>query len=214
MLHSAMQHDTEENGWLLQAYEALAINEFHNAPVDFLFTSPLNATVLPTLRVSGEPVQEPKCTCRPIAMAATVSHLAAAPQLGSSRRSWHCMVFCKWRFSVLHAGDGVLKEFGFSPGRFFLDACAVWLLAAAFAALTYYSLATAGLGSHSGLMLWWRQWLGEVHDDGLSGRLLTKLLQGPVREALDQDCQCCCCVCGCCHTLALQFREASHGWAS
>ena len=64
MLHSAMQHDTEGKGWLLQAYEALAINEFHNAPVDFLFTSPLNATVLPTLRVSGEPVQEPKCTCR------------------------------------------------------------------------------------------------------------------------------------------------------
>ena len=73
-----------------------------------------------------------------------------------------------------HAGDGVLKEFGFNPGRFFLDACAVWLLAAAFAALTYYSLATAGLGSHSGLMLWWRQWLGQVHDDGLSGRLSTK----------------------------------------
>ena len=42
---------------LLQAYEALAINEFHNAPVDFLFTSPLNATVLPTLRVSGELAQ-------------------------------------------------------------------------------------------------------------------------------------------------------------
>ena len=70
----------------------------------------------------------------------------------------------------------MLKEFGFNPGRFFLDACAVWLLAAAFAALTYYSLATAGLGSHSGLMLWWRQWLGQVHDDGLSGRPSTKLL--------------------------------------
>jgi hypothetical protein len=32
------------------------INEFHNAPTPFFFTSPLNSTVLPTLRVSGEGV--------------------------------------------------------------------------------------------------------------------------------------------------------------
>ena len=32
------------------------VNEFHNAPNPFYFTSPLNATVLPTLRVSGEGV--------------------------------------------------------------------------------------------------------------------------------------------------------------
>ena len=71
----------------------LQINEFHKAPVDFLFTSPLNATVLPTLRVSG---------------------------------------------------DGVLKEFGFHPNGFFADALMVWLLAAAFALLTYWSLERAG----------------------------------------------------------------------
>ena len=63
----------------------------------------------------------------------------------------------------------MLKEFGFNSGRFFFDACMVWLLAAAFAALTYYSLATAGLGSHSALMLWWRQWMGEISDDGQPG---------------------------------------------
>lgn len=94
----------------------------------------------------------------------------------SSSRLGQCKVVCSCSPGVLHAGEGVLKEFGFNPGRFFLDACAVWLLAAAFAALTYYSLATAGLGSHSGLMLWWRQWLGQVHDDGSSGGLF------------DQDC--------------------------
>eukprot|EP00208_Stichococcus_sp_RCC1054_P008188 CAMPEP_0206149676 /NCGR_PEP_ID=MMETSP1473-20131121/37907_1 /ASSEMBLY_ACC=CAM_ASM_001109 /TAXON_ID=1461547 /ORGANISM="Stichococcus sp, Strain RCC1054" /LENGTH=1805 /DNA_ID=CAMNT_0053547157 /DNA_START=182 /DNA_END=5600 /DNA_ORIENTATION=- len=38
------------------AYEALAINEFHQAPTPFFFTSPLNSSVLPTLRVSGEGV--------------------------------------------------------------------------------------------------------------------------------------------------------------
>jgi len=32
------------------------VNEFHNAPNAFFFTSPLNSTVLPTLRVSGEGV--------------------------------------------------------------------------------------------------------------------------------------------------------------
>lgn len=32
------------------------VNEFHNAPNPFYFTSPLNSTVLPTLRVSGEGV--------------------------------------------------------------------------------------------------------------------------------------------------------------
>jgi hypothetical protein len=32
------------------------INEFHGAPTPFFFTSPLNSTVLPTLRVSGEGV--------------------------------------------------------------------------------------------------------------------------------------------------------------
>ena len=32
------------------------MNEFHNAPNPFYFTSPLNSTVLPTLRVSGEGV--------------------------------------------------------------------------------------------------------------------------------------------------------------
>ena len=107
---------------------------------------------------------------------------AASPMLSfrgspvqSWSRIWHCKFFCNRTSGVLHAGDGVLKEFGFNPGRFFLDACAVWLLAAAFAALTYYSLATAGLGSHSSLMLWWRQWLGQVHDNGLSGRRLIKM---------------------------------------
>lgn len=34
----------------------LQINEFHRAPTPFFFTSPLNSTVLPTLRVSGEGV--------------------------------------------------------------------------------------------------------------------------------------------------------------
>jgi len=34
----------------------LQVNEFHNAPNPFYFTSPLNDTVLPTLRVSGEGV--------------------------------------------------------------------------------------------------------------------------------------------------------------
>jgi len=32
------------------------VNEFHNAPNAFFFTSPLNSSVLPTLRVSGEGV--------------------------------------------------------------------------------------------------------------------------------------------------------------
>jgi hypothetical protein len=32
------------------------VNEFHNAPNPFFFTSPLNSSVLPTLRVSGEGV--------------------------------------------------------------------------------------------------------------------------------------------------------------
>jgi hypothetical protein len=34
----------------------LQVNEFHHAPTDFFFTSPLNDTVLPTLRVSGDGV--------------------------------------------------------------------------------------------------------------------------------------------------------------
>ena len=32
------------------------MNEFHNAPTEFYFTSPLNSSVLPTLRVSGDGV--------------------------------------------------------------------------------------------------------------------------------------------------------------
>ncbi|KAL0042544.1 hypothetical protein WJX79_003095 [Trebouxia sp. C0005] len=75
------------------AYEALAVNEFHHAPVDFIFTSPLNDSVLPPLRVSG---------------------------------------------------DGVLKEFGFVPGRGLMDAAMVWLLVACFGMLTYFFLETAG----------------------------------------------------------------------
>ncbi len=71
----------------------LQVNEFHHAPVDFIFTSPLNDSVLPPLRVSG---------------------------------------------------DGVLKEFGFVPGRAWLDAATVWLLVACFGALTYFFLETAG----------------------------------------------------------------------
>lgn len=61
--------------------------------MDFIFTSPLNDSVLPPLRVSG---------------------------------------------------DGVLKEFGFVPGRGWLDAAMVWLLVACFGALTYCFLETAG----------------------------------------------------------------------
>ena len=34
----------------------MQVNEFHNAPNPFYFTSPLNSSVLPTLRVSGEGV--------------------------------------------------------------------------------------------------------------------------------------------------------------
>ncbi|KAL3154966.1 hypothetical protein ABBQ38_011494 [Trebouxia sp. C0009 RCD-2024] len=75
------------------AYEALAVNEFHHAPVDFIFTSPLDDSILPPLRVSG---------------------------------------------------DGVLREFGFVPGRGWLDAAMVWLLVACFGTLTYFFLATAG----------------------------------------------------------------------
>jgi len=70
----------------------LQVNEFHHAPVDFIFTSPLNDSVLPPLRVSG---------------------------------------------------DGVLKEFGFVPGRGLMDAAMVWLLVACFGMLTYF-LETAG----------------------------------------------------------------------
>ena len=69
------------------------VNEFHHAPVDFIFTSPLNDSVLPPLRVSG---------------------------------------------------DGVLKEFGFVPGRGLVDAAMVWLLVACFGMLTYFFLETAG----------------------------------------------------------------------
>jgi len=71
----------------------LQVNEFHHAPVDFIFTSPLNDSVLPPLRVSG---------------------------------------------------DGVLKEFGFVPGRGLMDAAMVWLLVACFGMLTYFFLETAG----------------------------------------------------------------------
>ncbi|CAG9464674.1 unnamed protein product, partial [Pedinophyceae sp. YPF-701] len=38
------------------AYEALAANEFHGSPLDFTFTTPLNSTRLPPLRVSGDGV--------------------------------------------------------------------------------------------------------------------------------------------------------------
>ena len=69
------------------------VNEFHHAPVDFIFTSPLNDSVLPPLRVSG---------------------------------------------------DGVLREFGFVPGRGLVDAAMVWLLVACFGLLTYFFLETAG----------------------------------------------------------------------
>lgn len=69
------------------------MNEFHHAPVDFIFTSPLDDSILPPLRVSG---------------------------------------------------DGVLREFGFVPGRGWLDAVMVWVLIACFGTLTYFFLATAG----------------------------------------------------------------------
>lgn len=70
--------------------------------MDFIFTSPLNDSVLPPLRVSG---------------------------------------------------DGVLREFGFTPGRALVDSMFVWLLVACFGTLTYFFLETAGKGS-SGPSLW------------------------------------------------------------
>lgn len=88
---------------------AFQVNEFHHAPVDFIFTSPLNDSVLPPLRVSG---------------------------------------------------DGVLREFGFVPGRGWLDAAMVWLLVACFGSLTYLFLETAGRSgqqSLSGILLAWLQ---------------------------------------------------------
>ena len=85
------------------------MNEFHHAPVDFIFTSPLNDSVLPPLRVSG---------------------------------------------------DGVLREFGFVPGRGWLDAAMVWVLVACFGSLTYLFLETAGrTGQQSlwGILMAWLQ---------------------------------------------------------
>ena len=85
------------------------VNEFHHAPVDFIFTSPLNDSVLPPLRVSG---------------------------------------------------DGVLREFGFVPGRGWLDAAMVWVLVACFGSLTYLFLETAGrTGQQSlwGISMAWLQ---------------------------------------------------------
>ena len=40
----------------LTATASAQVNEFHNAPNAFYFTSPLDSSVLPTLRVSGEAV--------------------------------------------------------------------------------------------------------------------------------------------------------------
>lgn len=76
------------------------MNEFHHAPVDFIFTSPLNDSVLPPLRVSG---------------------------------------------------DGVLREFGFVPGRGWLDAAMVWVLIACFGSLTYLFLEKAGRSGQQSL---------------------------------------------------------------
>ena len=42
--------------YLIRCAPFAQVNEFHNAPNAFFFTSPLNSTVLPTLRVSGEGV--------------------------------------------------------------------------------------------------------------------------------------------------------------
>eukprot|EP00891_Asterochloris_glomerata_P009058 jgi/Astpho2/9058/e_gw1.00133.213.1_t len=101
-------------GWIADlsffnyAYEALAINEFHNAPVDFLFTSPLNASVLPTLRVSGERVQNARRICRSITTAATGcnqwqphsclrpggARCRALPGSGSARSSAAAVLVC------------------------------------------------------------------------------------------------------------------------
>lgn len=82
----------------------LQVNEFHHAPIDFIFTSPLNDSVLPPLRVSG---------------------------------------------------DGVLKEFGFVPGRGLMDAAMVWLLLACFGMLTYFFLETAGRQVSRELLVGW-----------------------------------------------------------
>ena len=84
------------------AHMHLQVNEFHHAPVDFIFTSPLNDSILPPLRVSG---------------------------------------------------DGVLREFGFTPGRALFDSTMVWLLVALFGTLTYFFLETAGRGG-GGPSLW------------------------------------------------------------
>lgn len=94
---------------LSQAWLKLQVNEFHHAPVDFIFTSPLDDSILPPLRVSG---------------------------------------------------DGVLREFGFVPGRGWLDAAMVWVLVACFGTLTYFFLATAGrTGQQSqwGISMAWLQ---------------------------------------------------------
>ena len=45
-----------QNGTPSAAHATAQVNEFHNAPNAFYFTSPLNSSVLPTLRVSGEGV--------------------------------------------------------------------------------------------------------------------------------------------------------------
>lgn len=36
--------------------QALAVNEFHHFPLDFTFTAPINTSVLPPLRISGDGV--------------------------------------------------------------------------------------------------------------------------------------------------------------
>lgn len=38
------------------AYEALAVNEFHGSPLEFIFTTPINSTKLPPLRTKGDGV--------------------------------------------------------------------------------------------------------------------------------------------------------------
>lgn len=38
------------------AYEALAVNEFHDFPADFSFTAPIDSSALPPLRITGDGV--------------------------------------------------------------------------------------------------------------------------------------------------------------
>ena len=101
----------QSNRQPVQLQPCVQVNEFHHAPVDFIFTSPLNDTVLPPLRVSG---------------------------------------------------DGVLREFGFKPGRGWLDAAMVWLLVACFGTLTYFFLDTAGRTGQQSLWGIWTAWVQSV----------------------------------------------------